>query len=82
MISIFDKQPQRHQRGNAKHGVCEHINNDVRGKPGTLQGRHQRLAVDFGLEEVDADEHQRQDGREREYPLITPARIDDDAHQW
>ena len=47
----------------------------------TLQGWHQRLGVDFGLEEVDADEHQRQDGREREYPLVLPAGIDDDARQ-
>ena len=81
MISIFDKHPQRHQGGNTKDGVGKHIDNDVWGEPRTLQSRHQRLAVDFGFEEVNADEHQCKDGREREYTLITPTGIDDDACQ-
>ena len=54
---------------------------DEIGEPGTLQGWHQRFGMNFGFEEVDADKHQRQDGREREYPLVLPAQIDDDARQ-
>ena len=50
-------------------------------KPGALKGWHERLGVDFGLEQIDTDEHKRQNGGEGENPLVPPARIDNDTRQ-
>ena len=37
--------------------------------------------MDFGSEEIDADEDCRQEGREAQYPLVLPAAVDDYARQ-
>ena len=80
-LLLEEQQIDRHHRRGTQHGIGKHIHDDVRRKPRTLQCRHQRLGVDLGLEEVHTDEHQRQQRRERQDPLILPARIDHQSHQ-
>ena len=36
------------QEGTAEHAVGEHVDRDVGHEPWALQGRHERLVVDFG----------------------------------
>ena len=80
---LFDEeQVDGHQRCRTKYGVCEHIDDDVRGEPWALKGWHQRLVVDLRLEQVHADEHQGENRGKRQYPLVSPARIDSDTRQW
>ena len=67
---------QRHKRrGSTQQGIGKHIHNNVGCEPWTLQGRHQRFIVYFGLQHVDHYKHRGQDGAERQYPLIAPTQI-------
>lgn len=47
----------------------------MRNEPGALQGRHQRLVVYFRTEDVDHDEHGRQNGGEGKNPSVPPAQV-------
>ena len=48
-------------------------------KPRALQGGHQRGIVDLWFKEIDTNEDERKDGREGEYPAISPSAPSDYA---
>ena len=73
---LNEKQVDGHHSSRTKQGVGEHVDYDVRCKPRTLQGGHQRLVVYFRFHHVDNDEHRGQDRAEREYPLVAPTQVD------
>ena len=73
------EQVERYRESCAKKCVAEHINDDVRCEPGTLQGGHQCGVVDLGLEEIDTNEDEGEDGRERKDPAISPSTPCDDT---
>ena len=72
---LDEEQINSHHRGSAQQGIGKHIHNNVGCEPWTLQGRHQRFIVYFGLQHVDHYKHRGQDGAERQYPLIAPTQI-------
>ena len=63
--TLFDKeQIDSHYCCRTKYGIGEHIDDDMRCKPRTLQGGHQCLVVYLRLEQIHADKHQGENGRE------------------
>ena len=77
----LDQQVGSHECSGTKKSVCKHVDDDMWGKPRTLQGRHHGLGVNLRLEDIDAYKDRSKNGGERENPLITPTGIDDDAGQ-
>ena len=72
---FFDKIIECNQCCGTQNGVGEHINDDMRCKPGALQCRHQRLVVNIGPGDVYHDEDCGEQGGEGEDPFIVPPQI-------
>ena len=76
-----EEQVERHQCSSTQQGVRQHIDNHMRREPGALQGRHQVLAVNLGLEKIDADEDKRQHRGKSQNPFVTPAAVNQHTRQ-
>ncbi len=63
-VGVPDLSCQGKEKGASQNGVGEDIDRDMWHEPWTLQGRHQRPVVYFGLQQVDEDKYQRKEDRE------------------
>lgn len=77
-VLLFVEHIDRQQEGCAEHPVGKHVRDHVGDEEGAFEGRHHRLGVDLGLEDIDADKDRRKDGREAEDPAITPTAVNDE----
>ena len=81
-VTLFDKeQIDSHHCRRTEYGVGEHIDDNMWRKPRTLKGGHQRLVMYLRFEQIYTDKYQGENGRERQDPLVLPARIDDETRQ-
>lgn len=71
----FDEPQAGEDKGAPQHRVGEHVDGDMRDEPRALQGRHQRLVVDFGFQDVDEGEDRRHHRREAEDPGVAPPQV-------
>ena len=75
--SAMPQEEDGHDKGGSEQSVGHHVDDDMRGKPRTLERRHQGLVVDLGPEHIDDDEHGGEDGGEGEDPSVSPAAVDE-----
>ena len=74
-----EPQIEGKERDRPHHGIGEHIDNDMRHKPRTLKGGHQGLAMNLGLEEVDAHKDHGHQRAEPQHPRVSASGVEDNS---
>lgn len=72
---VFEKSHTRQNESTSQYRIGKHVNRDMRDKPRTLQGRHERLVMNLRFQNIDKCKHCSYHSRKRQNPRILPADI-------
>ena len=81
LVAGFEQSEDRHKERTAEERIREHVYGDMRNEPRTLQRRHQRLVMDFRLEDVQNYKYGGEHCRERQDPSVSPPEVSEKTRQ-